>query len=295
MKVTDVAASLAFYVDTLGFELIESQPEIDMAVILDSESESFWGRIVLAGPQVEDVKSHLDEPRVVYKPGDTLDFLEEDIDARHASLAGKGLGDHVQLEEDSWGDRKLILKDPDGYTIILLMPAKPSPEKMAALYAQGGDELASIILEGLSEPELDLVRAPGEWSIRQIVHHLAETDTLFLLAIKTALAQSGSTYVRNPYDQDIWVKALDYSGRSIEPSLALIKAIRAHIAQLLQHVTDYSEHYVMLKWANEEGKGSKVTAGDFVESLVRHHAEHCEEIRETLRVTTVNFKNSTSA
>jgi hypothetical protein len=90
--------------------------------------------------------------------------------------------------------------------------------------------------------------------------------------------------VRNTYDQDVWVKALDYTGRPIEPSLALVKAIRAHIFQLLQHVPGNSEHFVLLKWADEEGEGSKVTVSDFVESLVRHHAEHYEEIRETLRV-----------
>ncbi len=283
MKVSDLAASLAFYVETLGFELIESQPDVDMALILDSDVDSFWGNILLAGPQVQDVKAQLDEPRVVYKPGDTLDFFETEIDARHASLTAKGLGDYLKLEENTWGDRKLTLKDPDGYTIIFLTPATPLPDKMRSLYKQGGDELASV-LAGLSESDLDLVRAPGEWSIRQIVHHIAETDTLFLLAIKTALAQSGSTYVRNPYDQDIWVKALDYSGRSIEPSLALTRAIRSHISQLLQHVPNNSEHYVMLKWADEQDEGSKATVNDFIESLVRHHADHCEEIRETLRV-----------
>jgi catechol 2,3-dioxygenase-like lactoylglutathione lyase family enzyme len=287
--VTNLAASLAFYIDTLGFELIESQPEVDVAVIRDNDPDSFWGRILLAGPQVSDIKAHLDEPHVVLKPGDTIDFPEKDINARHASLAGKGLGDQMQLEEDTWGDRKLILKDPDGYKLVFLLPAKPSPEKMAAHYAQGGVELASM-LAGLSESELDLARAPGEWSIRQIVHHLAETDTLMLMAIKTALAQSGSYYVRNPYDQDVWVKALNYSGRPIEPSLALVKAIRAHIFQLLQHVPDISEHFVLLKWIDEEDEGSKVTVNDFVESLVRHHAEHCEEIRETLRVYDRQFQ-----
>jgi catechol 2,3-dioxygenase-like lactoylglutathione lyase family enzyme len=282
MKVTDLATSLVFYVNNLGFDLVESKPEVDTALVLDSDDNSFWGCILLAGPQVEDVRVHLDEPRVVYKPGDTLDFLENDIDAKCVNLIGKGLGD-MKVEDNIWGDRKLTLKDPDGYTIVFLTPAKPSPEKMAALYEQGGEELSSILAD-LGEPELDLVRAPGEWSIRQIVHHLAETDSLFLLPIKTALAQPGSAYVRNAYDQDAWVKTLDYTGRAIEPSLALVRAIRRHISQLLQHIPDNSEHYVILKWVDEEGEGHKVTVGDFVESIVRHQADHCEEIRETLRI-----------
>ncbi len=130
LKVTDLDASLAFYIEGIGFELVESQPVAGTALILDSDGDP----ILLAGPQVEDVKVHLDEPRIVFKPGDTLDFVENDLDARRAGLAGKGLVG-AQLEEDSWGDRKLTLKDPDGYTIVFVMSAKRSPEKMAALYA----------------------------------------------------------------------------------------------------------------------------------------------------------------
>lgn len=243
LKVTDLAASLAFYIEGIGFGLLESQSAAGTAQIVDSDGDP----ILLAGPPVEDVKALLDEPRVVYKPGDTLDFLENDIDAKCVNLTGKGLGD-VQVEEDSWGDRKLTLKDPDGYTILFVKPAKHSPEKMLALYATGGDELASV-LAGLDESELDLLRAPGEWSIRQIVHHLAETDSLFLLSIETALAHSGSTYVRNPYDQETWVKVMGYAERAIDPSLALNKAIRMHLSQLVQHIPGSWEHYVMMKLA----------------------------------------------
>ncbi len=100
---------------------------------------------------------------------------------------------------------------------------------------------------------LDLMRAPGEWTIRQTVHHLAESASLFLLAIKSALAQSGSPYVRNPYDQEHWVEALDYRGRPIEPSLMLIQAVHRHISQLLSHLPDPWDHYIMMKFADEEG------------------------------------------
>src|SRR5712692_4997852 len=74
LKVNDLASSLTFYVDRMGFQLAESQPDADMAVILDP----FGDLILLAGPAVDDVKSHLDETCVVYKPGDTLDFSEEE-------------------------------------------------------------------------------------------------------------------------------------------------------------------------------------------------------------------------
>src|SRR5262249_21817180 len=77
LKVNDLASSLTFYVDRLGFQLIESQPDADLAVVLDP----YGAPLLLAGPALEDVQSHLDEPRIVYQSGHTLDFVQEDLDA----------------------------------------------------------------------------------------------------------------------------------------------------------------------------------------------------------------------
>jgi hypothetical protein len=57
-----------------------------VAVVLDPDGDL----ILLAGPAVEDVNSHLDETHVVYTPGDTLDFSEENLDARLAALTARG-------------------------------------------------------------------------------------------------------------------------------------------------------------------------------------------------------------
>jgi catechol 2,3-dioxygenase-like lactoylglutathione lyase family enzyme len=278
LKVNDLASSLTFYVDRLGFQLAESQPDADMAVVLDSDGDS----ILLAGPAVEDVRSHLDEPRIVFKPGDTLDFSEENLDARLAALTAHGLTD-IQQEQTGEGDPKLIIKDPSNYTIRYIQRVKRAPEEIIALYSRGGDEVEAA-LAGLTEADLDLTRAPEEWSIRQIVHHLAESESLFLMTFKSALAQSGSTFIRNPYDQAHWVEALAYKERAIEPSLALIKATRRHIAHLLQHIPDHWDRYILQKFASREGEGDKVTVGELLDGLSRHLADHCAEIQETRRI-----------
>ena len=115
LKVTDLASSLTFYVDLLGFQLAESQPDADLAVVLDPYSDL----ILLAGPAEEDVSAHLVEPRIVYKPGATLDFVQENLDARLATLTARGLTD-IHEEQTDEGDRKLSIKDPNNYTIIFV-------------------------------------------------------------------------------------------------------------------------------------------------------------------------------
>ncbi len=280
LAVTDVSVSLAFYTTYLGFTMSESPPVAGTAVIIDSDGDP----ILLITSGAGDIKSYLDEPRIVFKPGDTLDYSSDDIDAQRSKLVERGFSE-VTVEENGWGDRKLALKDPDGYIVAFIQAAKRSPEEIVRLYEQGPDELEKA-LAGLSEADIDLRRASNEWTIRQTVHHLAESASIFLMMIKSALAQSGSVFVRSPYDQDHWVQALDYNGRAIEPSVALVKAVHAHIAQLLHHIPDYWDRYVMMKYADEppESEGRKLTVGQVLSILSRHTVEHCEEIWQTRRV-----------
>src|SRR5207249_9740272 len=128
----------------------------------------------------------------------TLDFAQENLDARLATLTARGLTD-IHQEQTDEGDRKLTIKDPSNYTIIFVQ--QRSPEKTLALYIRGGDDVEAALV-GLAETDLDLTRAPEEWSIRQVVHHLAETDSMHLMIFVSALAQSASTLTRNTDHRD---------------------------------------------------------------------------------------------
>lgn len=279
LKVHDIAASAAFFVECLGWAHSDEQVGADLAMILDPDERS---PLLLAGPTVEDVSSLLIEPRIVLKPGDTIPWPEKDLDARLADLAKHGLTDMQQGQTDE-GDRTLAITAPSGYIIRFIQRKERSPEETLAIYARGGEDVEET-LAGLSEADFDLTRGSGEWSIREIVHHLAESESLFLLTLKTALAQSGSTYIRNPYDQALWVKELAYSQRAIEPSLALIRATRLHCTHLIQHIPDYSERNVFMKFADDESEGSRVTVRGLLEVLNLHLAEHCKEIRQAREV-----------
>ncbi len=110
---------------------------------------------------------------------------------------------------------------------------------------------------------------------------------IFSMIFTSALAQSGKTFIRNSYsqdDQDHWAETLVFRERAVEPSLALIKAIRQHLVQLFRHIPDHWDRYVLLKFGNEEGEGDKITVGSFLDGLNWHLAEHLAEILETRRV-----------
>lgn len=65
--------------------------------------------------------------------------------------------------------------------------------------------------------------APGKWSAREIVCHLADCETVFAFRIRQALAEDN--HVVQPFDQEKWAK--NYAAYSAREALALFSAARA--------------------------------------------------------------------
>ncbi len=277
LTVLDLETSIAFYTTLLNFELVESQPDVGLAYIRDSDGDM----LLLALLHQTDLRSLLDEPRLLFKPGDTLDFFVDTFEMQHARLVENGLTD-MRVEENERGERKLLVTDPNGYHFAFVIPVKRSPEAMIAAYAGLSDEITTA-LDGLTEADLDLERAPNEWSIRQIIHHLALSTSLSLMPIETVLVNPGSVFVRPPYDQEKWVEVLDYKHRPIVTSLALIRAVQAHITQLLQHVPGSWDHSLVRKFTTED-EGHTSTLSDMITIQIEHTTAHLDEIRQTRKI-----------
>jgi catechol 2,3-dioxygenase-like lactoylglutathione lyase family enzyme len=277
LTVLDLETSIAFYTTLLNFTLVEEAPDAGIAYIRDSDGDL----LLLTSPRQTDPRSLLDEPRLVFKPGDTLDFSVDTFDTQHARLVEHGHTD-MRVEENARGERKLLVTDPSGYQFVFVIPAKRSTEEMIEAYAGLSDEIA-VALEGLTEADLDLSRAPNEWSIRQIIHHLALSASLSLMPIETVLANPGSAFVRPPYDQEKWVERLAYQQRPIETSLALINAMQAHLVQLLLHVPNGWDQFIVRKFAAED-EGQRSTLSTMITIQIEHTTSHLDEIRQTRTV-----------
>ena len=151
-------------------------------------------------------------------------------------------------------------------------------------YRRAPDELDSAVA-GLSDSDLDRTRAPGEWTTRQIVHHLADGEAHWLTPIKMALLESGSSYHHNTWHQEASPMALGYSTRAVSASLALFRAQRGHVLQLLVELPGAWERTVEFNWTDsgDESKRQTVSVADVVNMQIRHAAEHIAEIRENRR------------
>ncbi len=276
MRVADLARSVAFYRDGIGFLVAEYRPDIDLAVIVDSDGDA----ILLAGPRVGDLAPYLAERPFILKPGARLTYFSSDLEAQCATLAQRGLTP-PPITQTSWGDSVLEIADPDGYIVSYQAPLARTPEEVLARYARGPDDVEAA-LAGLSNADLDLTRAPGEWTIRQIVHHLVDGDTLRLLPrAKLAFTEPGREYVQNRWDQDVWATIL-YARLPVAPALALLRATRQYVVQLVGLYPDAWERSVAMR--RDEGEGRQTTIGEMIGGLAQHTYEHIDEIQQTRRV-----------
>jgi len=132
---------------------------------------------------------------------------------------------------------------------------------------------------GLREEQLDLHSAPGEWSIRQIVHHVADDGDVWCMLIKHAIAQPGFETVFGEFPgNEAWANGLETHRRGVHAALVLIQAHRAYLAELLSHFSDAWENTIVIRDA--AGTASQpVSVGQMVDMLAGHMREHAASIR----------------
>jgi hypothetical protein len=156
-------------------------------------------------------------------------------------------------------------------------------DSVIALYREG-PILLEKALAGLKDVDLDTTPPKGGWTIRQIVHHIVDGDDIWKICIKQALGNDQSEFSLDWYrslPQDVWADRWAYAQRPIETSLALLKAIRDHVVQLVEHVPDGWNRAVGFREPN--GEIEIVPVGFVVEMQANHVMHHLQQIETILR------------
>ena len=151
-------------------------------------------------------------------------------------------------------------------------------------YADGPSLLDSA-LAGLSETDLDLALSADSWSIRQIVHHIADGDDLWKTCIKMALGNGAALFSLQwltVKTQMEWSENWAYAHRGLESSLVLYRANRGHIVDLLEHIPNAYEKTVRFQPSTKPEMC--ITVMDVIELHVDHLAEHIETIKAIRKV-----------
>jgi uncharacterized damage-inducible protein DinB len=85
---------------------------------------------------------------------------------------------------------------------------------------------------GLSDSQLDTPYREGGWTVRQVVHHVADSHMNSFVRFKLALTESNP--VIKPYDEAAWAQTADAQNMPIEASLALLDGLHERWAVLMR-------------------------------------------------------------
>lgn len=116
-------------------------------------------------------------------------------------------------------------------------PASYTPEdlrNMTATIREFPGRLRHAII-GLTEKQLDTQYRTGGWSIRQVIHHVADSHMNSLMRFKWALTEENPTI--KPYEEADWALLPDYR-MPVEPSLKILEGVHQHWAALLETFTE---------------------------------------------------------
>lgn len=91
-------------------------------------------------------------------------------------------------------------------------------------------------IDGLTDAQLDTPYREGGWTLRQTVHHIADSHINSLCRFKLALTEVDAPTIR-PYYEDRWAELAD-SKLPIDASLAIIEGVHTRWAEILRNMTD---------------------------------------------------------
>ena len=139
-----------------------------------------------------------------------------------------------------------------------------------------GPELMAVTLTGVFGEEEDYLPAPGKWSIRQLISHLADTEIVAAGRFRQVAAEDNPTLVA--FDQNAWAARLDYARRKPKQSLESFRRLRAENYELLKGL----EEAAFERTGTHTERGP-VSLRQMLEGFANHaesHARQIESIRE---------------
>lgn len=129
----------------------------------------------------------------------------------------------------------------------------------------------------LSANELNKTYGDGKWTIRQILHHLTDTEFLFIGRLKKIIAEPKQ--VIWAFNQDDWNQAFDYLNEPLINKNELYSICRDMNYQLIDK---YYDQYHQKEFVHSE-TGLRTLHLEF-EKVAIHNQSHNEQIRMALQL-----------
>jgi hypothetical protein len=97
-------------------------------------------------------------------------------------------------------------------------------------------ERLRIEVDGLSDEQLDTPYRPEGWTIRQVIHHCADSHMNSFIRFKLALTEDHPTI--KPYFEDRWADLPDSKQITVDASLKILEGLHERWVVLLNSLTE---------------------------------------------------------
>ncbi len=166
------------------------------------------------------------------------------------------------------------------YPIGKFNPLQFSPTLLASWIQdiENLPELLTKAAKGLSETQLDTPYRPEGWTLRQVVHHIADSHMNAYIRFRWAMTEENPLI--KAYEEQLWAELDDARNEKIEISLNLISSLHQRWVRLLRSMqtTDFQrtlQHPVTGIHSLEKMTGMYSWHG-------RHHTAHLVELRKRM-------------
>ena len=134
-------------------------------------------------------------------------------------------------------------------------------------------------VQHLGEEQLDTPYRPEGWTIRQVVHHCADSHMNSLTRFKLALTEDSPAI--KPYMEARWAELPDSRTMPVEPSLKMIEGIHERWVVILRDLTE--DQYKRVFIHPEHGRAFRVDQNVAIYAWhCNHHLAHIAETKNRL-------------
>jgi hypothetical protein len=126
-------------------------------------------------------------------------------------------------------------------------------------------------VSGLTNEQLSTSYRDEGWTIKQVVHHVADSHMHAFIRAKQIITEDHPTL--KPYEQDDWAKTSDASAFPIESSLAIIEGVQARMAEIFERATP--EQMLRSAYHPEDGE---LSLEEILTKYAKHGKGHLDQI-----------------
>ncbi|HEY3062157.1 MAG TPA: DinB family protein [Chloroflexota bacterium] len=147
---------------------------------------------------------------------------------------------------------------------------------LIARYAAGHQAVLDA-LKDITDAELDARPAADDWTAREVVHHLADSEMTSAIRLRRLLCEDRPAL--DGYDEAEFARRLHYTQRPLQAALDAVSAARRTTLEILERMTEDD-------WAREgtHSQSGRYTAQDWLEIYAAHAHDHADQIRRARSV-----------